>query len=61
MLLAGIDIGGTKMEVSLFEVGETVEGKQFDLHTGKQHYQAKKVNGNLSTNVFLCPRCTKRQ
>lgn len=43
MLLAGIDIGGTKMEVSLFEVGDSVADKQFDLHTGKQHYQAKKV------------------
>ena len=43
MLLAGIDVGGTKMEVSLFEVAETLENKEFDLHTSKKHYQARKV------------------
>jgi predicted NBD/HSP70 family sugar kinase len=43
MLLAGIDIGGTKMEVSLFEVGEKVPGKELDLFVQGKHYQAKKV------------------
>jgi predicted NBD/HSP70 family sugar kinase len=43
MLLAGIDIGGTKMEVSLFEVAETLQNKEFDLYTSGQHYQARKV------------------
>ncbi|MCM8531894.1 MAG: hypothetical protein NE330_12085, partial [Lentisphaeraceae bacterium] len=43
MLLAGIDIGGTKMEVSLFEVADSVDNKEFDLHTSTKHYEAKKV------------------
>ncbi|MCM8535945.1 MAG: ROK family protein [Lentisphaeraceae bacterium] len=43
MLLAGIDIGGTKMEVSLFEVADSVNNKEFDLHTSTKHYEAKKV------------------
>ena len=43
MLLAGIDIGGTKMEVSLFEVEENLSDKQFDLFLSNKLLGAKKV------------------
>lgn len=43
MLLAGIDIGGTKMEVSLFEVGESLSEKEFDLFLSEKRLGAKKV------------------
>ena len=43
MLLAGIDIGGTKMEVSLFEVGESLSDKEFDLFLSEKRLGAKKV------------------
>ena len=43
MLLAGIDIGGTKMEVSLFEVEENLADKQFDLFLSNKRLGAKKV------------------
>ena len=44
MLLAGIDIGGTKMEVSLFEVAENLQNKELDLFTRGKHLQARKVH-----------------
>ena len=43
MLLAGIDIGGTKMEVSLFEVEENLADKEFDLFLSNRRLGAKKV------------------
>ena len=43
MLLAGIDIGGTKMEVSLFEVEENLSDKEFDLFLTDKRLGAKKV------------------
>jgi fructokinase len=43
MLLAGIDIGGTKMEVSLFNVGKNLSAKQFDLFINDSHLEAEKL------------------
>ena len=43
MLLAGIDIGGTKMEVSLFEVEESLSNKEFDLFLSNKRLGARKV------------------
>ncbi|MCM8541037.1 MAG: ROK family protein [Lentisphaeraceae bacterium] len=43
MLLAGIDIGGTKMEVSLFEVEESLSNKEFDLFLSNNRLGARKV------------------
>ena len=43
MLLAGIDIGGTKMEVSLFEVEENLTDKEFDLILSDKKLGARKV------------------
>ena len=43
MLLAGIDIGGTKMEVSLFNVGENLPNKQFNLYFNDKSWEAEKI------------------
>ena len=43
MLLAGIDIGGTKMEVSLFRVGDGLPNKQYNLYFNDKNWDAEKI------------------